>query len=165
MKPLLLKQQLYTSITSQLSWCSTLKVMLVCCCCSSSNNIYQHDHAPPALASLHEVPIASGIHFKILLFASKSLNSLGPPSLSGLSQADRCPHSPGSADQWLLQSCRMTCTCQSDRLRPPQIRKPILEHSFTPWYHANSCFSSWLCRNYDYITLHMWHFISRSMQK
>jgi len=62
----------------------------------------KYDHISPILASLHWLPIHFRIHFKILLFAFKSLNGMTPPYLSELLH----PYTPNrhlrSADQLLL---------------------------------------------------------------
>ena len=63
---------------------------------------YADDHISPIMASLHWLPIHFRIHFKILLFAFKSLNGMTPPYLSELLH----PYTPTrplrSADQLLL---------------------------------------------------------------
>ena len=45
-------------------------------------NTKKRDHIPPALASLHWIPVKFRIDFKVLLLVFKALNGLAPPYLS-----------------------------------------------------------------------------------
>ncbi|KAK0140685.1 hypothetical protein N1851_022323 [Merluccius polli] len=75
----------------------------------------RHEHITPILASLHWLPIHFRIHFKILLFAFKSLNGLAPPYLSELLH----PYTPTrclrSADQLLLRQPKTKLKLRGDR--------------------------------------------------
>ena len=75
----------------------------------------KREHITPVLASLHWLPVLFRIHFKILLFAFKSLNGLAPPYLSELLQ----PYTPArtlrSADQLLLRVPRVRRKLRGDR--------------------------------------------------
>ena len=68
--------------------------LLTCTC--------KYEHISPILASLHWLPIQFQIHFKILLFAFKSLNGLAPPYLSELLHPYIPARSLRSDDQLLL---------------------------------------------------------------
>ncbi len=75
----------------------------------------KHEHITPILASLHWLPIHFRVHFKIILFAFKSLNSLAPPYLSELLHFNTPSRSLRSADQLLLREPKTKWKLRGDR--------------------------------------------------
>lgn len=76
---------------------------------------FKHEHISPILASLHWLPIQFRIHFKILLFAFKSLNGLAPPYLSELLHSYKPVRSLRSDDQLLLTVPKTKRKLRGDR--------------------------------------------------
>lgn len=116
-KPLFLRQHFETVIhafvTSRLdnynalyvgvSWSSIAHLQLVQNAAARLlTGTHKQEHIYPILASLHWLPVYFRIHFKIPLFAFKSLDGLAPPYPYELVQAYTPTRSLRSADQLLL---------------------------------------------------------------
>ena len=75
----------------------------------------RREHITPVLADLHWLPVHFRIHFKVLLFAFKSLNGLAPPYITELIEPYRPTRALRSADQSLLVVPTMNLRTKGDR--------------------------------------------------
>ena len=115
-KPILSRQHFKTVIhafvTTQRDYCNALYVgvsgssithhqMVQNAAARLVTGTRKYEHISPILASLHWLPIQFRIHFKILLYAFKSLNGFAPPYLSELLHPYIPAHSLRSDDQLL----------------------------------------------------------------
>lgn len=73
------------------------------------------DHITPVLSSLHWLPVAFRIQFKILLFVFKSLNGLAPSYLADLLTIHTPARALRSIDQQLLDCPRSRLRTRGDR--------------------------------------------------
>ena len=129
-KPILTKKHLETVIhafiTSRLDYCNSLYVgvsqsslarlqLVQNAAARLLTGTRKREHITPILASLHWLPVHFRVHFKILLFAFKSLNGLAPRYVSELLH----PYAPArglrSADQLLLEVPRSKRKLRGDR--------------------------------------------------
>ncbi|XP_064205653.1 uncharacterized protein LOC135262574, partial [Anguilla rostrata] len=129
-KPILSRQQfeivIHAFITTRLDYCNALYVGVSASSISRLQMVQnaaarlltgtrKHEHISPILASLHWLPIHFRIHFKIILFAFKSLSGLAPPYLSELLHPYTPTRSLRSADQLLLRVPKTKLKLRGDR--------------------------------------------------
>ena len=75
----------------------------------------KHDHISPILRSLHWLPVATRIKFKVLLLAYKCVHGIAPPYLQELIQPYRPSRSLRSAEGLLLSQPRSRLASFGDR--------------------------------------------------
>lgn len=109
----------------------------------------KHEHITPILALLHWLPIRFRVHFKILLFAFKSLNGLTPPYLSELIHVYTPSRSLRSSDQLLLREPITKRKLRGDRafaVAAPKLWNSLPQHIRQP--SSLSVFKSHLKTNF-----------------
>lgn len=115
---------IHAFITSRLNYCNALYVsgsslarlqMVQNAAERFLTGTRKYEHISPILASLHWLPVQFRIHFKILLFVFKSLNSLAPPCISELLHLYTPTRSLRSADQLLLHVPKTNRKLRGDR--------------------------------------------------
>lgn len=118
-KPILSRQHFETVIhafvTTRLDYCNSLYVGVSGSSITRLQMIQNAAALCIILASLHWLPIQFRIHFKILLFAFKSLNGLAPPYLSELLHSYKPIRSFRSDDQLLLTVPKTKRKLRGDR--------------------------------------------------
>uniref|UniRef100_A0A671UFZ1 Reverse transcriptase domain-containing protein n=1 Tax=Sparus aurata TaxID=8175 RepID=A0A671UFZ1_SPAAU len=127
-KPILSRQHFETVIhafvTTRLDYCNALNVgisgssiarLVQNAAARLLTGTRKNEHISPILASLHWLPIQFRIHFKILLFAFKSLNGLALPYLSELLHPYVPACSLRSDDQLLLSVPKSKWKLRGDR--------------------------------------------------
>ena len=85
------------------------------CAARLVSGVKKYDHITPVLKSLHWLPIARRIEFKILVLTFKGLNGLAPSYITELLSPYKPAKSLRSKNQHLLSKAKMKCKTFGER--------------------------------------------------